>query len=54
MNKRIDIAKVQPKALSAMLTIENYLAETKLAEAMMQIIMINSWNRFALATKMKH
>ena len=144
MNKRIDIAKVQPKALSAMLTIENYLAEielsnqlkeiikirssminkcayciqmhttaalelgidqqklfaisawsesplfddterallkltdemtlilnnavtdetyaecfsllgeVKLAEAMMQIIMINSWNRFALATKMKH
>lgn len=30
------------------------LGEQQLAEAMMQIIMINSWNRFALATKMKH
>lgn len=30
------------------------LGEQQLAEAMMQIIMINSWNRFALATKMQH
>ncbi|RTR32731.1 carboxymuconolactone decarboxylase family protein [Shewanella atlantica] len=30
------------------------LGEEQLAEAMMQIIMINAWNRFALATQMKH
>lgn len=28
--------------------------EQGVAEAMMQIIMINAWNRFALATKMQH
>ena len=38
MNKRIDIAKVQPKALSAMLTIENYLAETELSNQLKEII----------------
>ena len=31
-----------------------YLGEELLAQAMMQVIMINAWNRFALATKMKH
>ncbi|RTR39176.1 carboxymuconolactone decarboxylase family protein [Shewanella canadensis] len=30
------------------------LGEELLAEAMMQVIMINAWNRFALATQMKH
>ncbi len=30
------------------------LGEEQLAEAMMQVIMINAWNRFALATQMKH
>lgn len=42
MNKRIDIAKVQPKALSAMLTIENYLAETELSNQLKEIIKIRS------------
>ncbi|ROV59987.1 carboxymuconolactone decarboxylase family protein [Vibrio ponticus] len=32
----------------------NLLGEEQLAQAMMQIIMINAWNRFALATKMTH
>lgn len=30
------------------------LGEEQLAEAMMQVIMINAWNRFALATQMQH
>jgi len=30
------------------------LGEAQLAQAMMQVIMINAWNRFALATKMTH
>ncbi|MFH6924153.1 carboxymuconolactone decarboxylase family protein [Vibrio vulnificus] len=30
------------------------LGEERLAQAMMQIIMINAWNRFALATAMMH
>ncbi|NRD74934.1 carboxymuconolactone decarboxylase family protein [Shewanella sp. VB17] len=30
------------------------LGEEKLTQAMMQVIMINAWNRFAVATKMKH
>lgn len=30
------------------------LGEEKLAQVMMQVIMINAWNRFALATKMTH
>ena len=30
------------------------LGDVQLAQAMMQIIMINAWNRFALATKMTH
>lgn len=30
------------------------LGEEQLAQAMMQIIMINAWNRFALATQMTH
>lgn len=30
------------------------LGEALLAQAMMQIIMINAWNRFAVATKMTH
>ncbi|MGR5230886.1 carboxymuconolactone decarboxylase family protein [Vibrio rotiferianus] len=30
------------------------LGEELVAEAMMQVIMINAWNRFALATKMTH
>ncbi|HDY8068960.1 TPA: carboxymuconolactone decarboxylase family protein [Vibrio vulnificus] len=30
------------------------LGEKRLAQAMMQIIMINAWNRFALATAMMH
>jgi AhpD family alkylhydroperoxidase len=30
------------------------LGEKLLAQSMMQIIMINAWNRFALATKMTH
>ncbi len=30
------------------------LGEELLAQAMMQVIMINAWNRFALATKMTH
>ncbi|HDZ3729222.1 MULTISPECIES: carboxymuconolactone decarboxylase family protein [Vibrio] len=30
------------------------LGEQQTAEAMMQVIMINAWNRFALATKMHH
>lgn len=30
------------------------LGEEELAQAMMQVIMINAWNRLALATKMKH
>jgi len=30
------------------------LGEEQLAQAMMQVIMINAWNRFALATQMKH
>lgn len=30
------------------------LGEDQLAQAMMQIIMINAWNRFALATQMAH
>lgn len=30
------------------------LGEEPLAQAMMQVIMINAWNRFALATKMLH
>jgi AhpD family alkylhydroperoxidase len=30
------------------------LGEKQLAQVMMQVIMINAWNRFALATKMKH
>ncbi|MCW8346848.1 carboxymuconolactone decarboxylase family protein [Vibrio sp. ZSDZ65] len=30
------------------------LGEEFVAQAMMQVIMINAWNRFALATKMKH
>lgn len=30
------------------------LGEEQLAQAMMQVIMINAWNRFALATKMTH
>ena len=30
------------------------LGEERLAQAMMQIIMINAWNRFALATAMTH
>ncbi|EGQ8090647.1 carboxymuconolactone decarboxylase family protein [Vibrio vulnificus] len=30
------------------------LGEERLAQAMMQIIMINAWNRFALATEMMH
>ncbi|MGF1748126.1 carboxymuconolactone decarboxylase family protein [Vibrio cionasavignyae] len=30
------------------------LGEEFVAQAMMQVIMINTWNRFALATKMKH
>lgn len=32
----------------------DHLGEQGVAEAMMQIIMINSWNRFALASKMQH
>lgn len=31
-----------------------YLGEELLAQAMMQVIMINAWNRFAVATKMTH
>lgn len=31
-----------------------YLGKELLAQAMMQVIMINAWNRFALATKMRH
>ncbi len=30
------------------------LGEDKLSEAIMQVIMINAWNRFAVATKMQH
>ena len=30
------------------------LGEEQLAQAMMQVIMINAWNRFALATQMTH
>ena len=30
------------------------LGEELLAQAMMQVVMINAWNRFALATKMTH
>lgn len=30
------------------------LGETPLAQVMMQIIMINAWNRFSVATKMHH
>ncbi|WP_299787431.1 carboxymuconolactone decarboxylase family protein [uncultured Shewanella sp.] len=30
------------------------LGEEQLAEAMIQVIMINAWNRFALATQMQH
>ena len=30
------------------------LGEELLAQSMMQVIMINAWNRFALATKMTH
>jgi len=30
------------------------LGEPLLAQAMMQIIMINAWNRFAVATQMTH
>ena len=30
------------------------LGEVQLAQAMMQVITINAWNRFALATKMTH
>jgi len=33
--------------------IENF-GEQETAEVMMQVIMINAWNRFALATKMHH
>ena len=32
----------------------DHLGEQGVAEAMMQIIMINAWNRFALASKMQH
>ncbi|MCG9725067.1 carboxymuconolactone decarboxylase family protein [Vibrio brasiliensis] len=31
-----------------------HLGEELLAQAMMQVIMINAWNRFAVATKMTH
>lgn len=31
-----------------------HLGEEQLAQAMMQVIMINAWNRFAVATKMTH
>ncbi|MGF1688780.1 carboxymuconolactone decarboxylase family protein [Photobacterium japonica] len=32
----------------------DHFGEQETAEAMMQVIMINAWNRFALATKMHH
>ncbi|SQH75846.1 conserved protein of unknown function [Shewanella benthica] len=42
MTKRIDIAQTQPAALTAMMSVENYLAETKLSSALKELIKIRA------------
>ncbi|NRB25830.1 carboxymuconolactone decarboxylase family protein [Shewanella sp.] len=42
MTKRIDIAQTQPAALAAMMSVENYLAETKLSSALKELIKIRA------------
>ncbi|BAJ01152.1 carboxymuconolactone decarboxylase family protein [Shewanella violacea] len=42
MTKRIDIAKTQPAALTAMMSVENYLAETKLSSTLKELIKIRA------------
>lgn len=42
MTTRIDIAKVQPKALNAMLSIESYLANVTLSSELKELIKIRA------------
>ncbi|MBA5761512.1 carboxymuconolactone decarboxylase family protein [Vibrio sp. 404] len=42
MNNRIDIAKIQPKALNAMLGIENYLSTTDLSAQQKELIKLRA------------
>lgn len=42
MSKRIDLAQVQPNALTAMLSIENYLSEVELASELKELIKIRA------------
>ncbi|MFA0568864.1 carboxymuconolactone decarboxylase family protein [Vibrio gallaecicus] len=42
MSKRIDLAQVQPNALTAMLSLENYLSDVELSNELKEIIKIRS------------
>ena len=42
MTQRIDIAQTQPAALTAMMSVENYLAETRLSTALKELIKIRA------------
>ncbi|POC50778.1 hypothetical protein CRN32_15125, partial [Vibrio vulnificus] len=42
MAKRINLAQVQPQALTAMLGIENYLADTALSTELKELIKIRA------------
>ncbi|MBL4816438.1 MAG: carboxymuconolactone decarboxylase family protein [Shewanella sp.] len=42
MTKRIDIAQTQAAALTAMMSVENYLAETRLSTALKELIKIRA------------
>ncbi|QFU23783.1 carboxymuconolactone decarboxylase family protein [Shewanella eurypsychrophilus] len=42
MTQRIDIAQTQPAALTAMMSVENYLAETSLSSALKELIKIRA------------